>query len=953
MTPPKRILIAVLGSLAALFIALAIALVFAFPAERVGALAAERASTALGREIGVGGVRMRIWPVPAVSLEEVMIGATSPRAGEIATARPAVPLASVARIDLRPRLIPLLRRELRLRSIVIDRPVVMIEADSLAEAIPEPDDPPADGPGFWDDSTFEIDLIRIVDGSIEFRDLVTGGVARVEDFNQEIRLDGRLRDGVLATLRLSGGLTADGVTVDLPGRFAVPLRDVRLAVEHDAELDLLAEHARIDDFALTFQEMTLEGSGEVVAWADSTARAVSLQLSTGQTELTPLLASLPAAWRGWPADAAAGEEWTATAGQARLDVSVDGRLGAGLTPSVVGSLAVNEISLARGGDPVLTEFAGRVEFTESSAATDGMSGRVLGAPLDLRFALEDFAAPVADASIAAQVDLGRAAALYLFPAGWTASGAVAIDLSLLGPLREPAALALDGTVTLAEIALTAPEWPAPLDLRGGALQLAGAELVGRDISGSFGRSDLRLDFAADDWLPFAFGEPNAILRTVFAADSRNLDLDEINPYDPADPTYPQIVFAHLAGVTVDGQSPAALADSLGFRRPSLPPIDASGRYFAERLTQKGVTYEDVEVQVAIADGRLDIPAGRLRFLGGDIGFAARLDAAADSTMPAPFQLQFSLDGIGAEGFLHRFTAFRDHLDGALRSRGGITMALDERLLPVISSVGGEGDLAVVGGRIVNWSMARAIGGEVGLARFDTIAFQDWRGAFRLAGSRVYLTETTMEAGDVAIRAGGSFDVSGQLDLAGTLYLSPALTAAAGGRLGAIASAVADGDGRIPVGFRLSGTSRDASASLDLSEAGARLADRARQEAEAEVRERATEAAGRLLGTDIPPVASPSEAIDSARQRVESAVTDRLRGLLTPRRQETTPAPEPVPSPAPSPDPAPAEETDPDPGAPEPNDTTAPPEATPASPDSTRVPADSTPAPPDSAAAARL
>jgi hypothetical protein len=903
MMSRKRIVLGLAGSLAALIVALVLVLIFAFPAERVGALAAGKASAALGREIGLGGVRMRLWPVPAISLEEVTVGGSLRSLDSAAAAGPrsATPLASVARVDLRPRLGPLLRREVRLRSIRIERPVIIIEADSLAETDipPAPEPASTDEPGFWDDSTFEIDRINIVDGSIEYRDLATGGVARIEDLDQEIRLDGDLQDGRLATLRLTGGLSAARVTIDLPGKFAVPIREMRVAIEHDAALDLLAERAQIDRFALTLQEMALEGTGEVVAWADSTARTVSLRLSTGETELTPLLASLPAAWRSWPADAAAGQEWTATAGSARLDVTIDGRMGGGESPSVDGLLDMNGVSLARGGDAVVTDFAGRLTFSEESAASDGLTGRLLGAPLDLRFSVEDFAAPVADAEITGQLDLGRAAALYLFPPGWMASGAAAVDLALAGPLRDPALLALDGAVTLAEIALSAPEWPAALDVRAGVLQFAGSELVGREISGNFGSSDLRVDFALDEWLPFAFGAPGAVLRTVFAADSRNLDLDEILPYDPDAPTYPQLFFAHLTGVPVNGQSAAAVADSLGFRRPVLPPINASGRYFTQRFTQKGVTYEDVEVQVAVADGRLDIPSGSLRFLGGELGFAARLDAPPDSAAVAPLQLQFTLNGVGAEQFLHRFTAFREHIDGALQSSGGLTMALDERLMPVVTSLGGDGTLAVIGGRIVNWSAARALGGEMGLARFDTIAFQDWGGKFQLVGSKIFLTETTMEAGDVAVRAGGSFDVAGQLDLAGTVYLSPALTAAAGGRLGALVNVAADSEGRVPVGFRLAGTTRNASASLDFSEAGARLAERARQEAEAEVRERATEAAGRILGTDIPPVASPSEAIDSARQRVESAVTDRLRGLLSPRRPAAAPPPAPPPA-APAP-----------------------------------------------------
>lgn len=887
MTRPGRIAAIVAGSFVAVAAVVAATFLFAFPAERVGEIAASRASTALGREIEVGSVRLRLWPVPAVALEGVVIGDRSGSSG------------AVARVDLRPRILPLLRGEVRVRSIIVDRPILVLEIDPNGQTTQDP--PASDGPGFWDDATFEIERISITDGLVEYRDLATGGVARIEGIDQEVRIDGRVQDGSLASLALVGRLSANRIDADLPGVLATPIRGLRVAVEHDASVDMILKDAVVDQLALTVQEVRLEGSGTVESWSDPAARQVSLRLSTGDADLTPLLASLPEALRSWPAGAAAGEEWTASAGRARLEAVVDGRFGDGELPEVDGNLVLDGVALARGGDPVATELGGRITFSMDSASTSNLSGRVLGEPLALAFAVHDLAAPVVSATIETRLDLGRAAAVGLLPAGWTARGATGIDLVLAGPATEPAAITVDGTVTLGGISLRSPEWPAGLDLGGGTLEFGGPELVGRDLSLDFGGTDLAVDFALANWLPFALGDTAQTTRLIFEAASRRADLDELFPADPAEPTYGQLFFAHLANTPVNGRSAANAAEEFGFGLPELPAVEIEGQYHADGVRLRGLEYQGVDLQMAASHGRIEIRNADFRLFGGDIQIAARLgaaDASPEADARNPFEIDFRVGGVGAQQFLERFTALRERIDGELRLDGGLSMVLDDHLLPDPTTLAGSGDFAAAGGRLDNWSIVRALGEQLGLTRFDSISFRDWGAHFNVVGSRIYLSETTMEAGNLSFVAAGSFDVAGNLDLAGTVHLGPDLTSRVGGRAAALTSAVSGPDGRVPVGIRISGSTRSVSVALDLSEAGSRLAEQARERAEAEVRERATEIAESVIGADrIPRIESPAAALDSARQRVGDAVTDRLRGILRPPAAPPAPVPAPAPAPA--------------------------------------------------------
>src|SRR5690606_21289267 len=109
------------------------------------------------------------------------------------------------------------------------------------------------------------------------------------------------------------------------------------------------------------------------------------------------------------------------------------------------------------------------------------------------------------ASVEARIDLGRAAALGLLPPGWIAAGAANVDLGLVGQPSAPETIALEGTIGLGGLSLDAPELPAAVQVSSGSLEFGGQDLVGRGLAATIGASDLALEFALSDWIPFALG----------------------------------------------------------------------------------------------------------------------------------------------------------------------------------------------------------------------------------------------------------------------------------------------------------------------------------------------------------------------------------------------------------------------------------------------------------------
>jgi hypothetical protein len=944
LPPRRRRLLAAGLAVVVLLTGAAVGVAALLDAERVGRFAAARAAAALDRDVRVDGFRVRVFPRVAVVLEGVEIGGPrgEPGAPAVATAR---------RVELRPRLLPLLRREVVVDALVVDRPRILIRiaADGTSN-LPafggDEGDAAAGTPG---DVALDLRSFRVRDGRVAYLDEGSGVAVRLDGMEQRLRLAGAVAAGELARVALAGEIAVAALDAELPGSLAWPVRGLKLRLEHEAELDRAADRLELTRLRLTLQEVPLELAGMVTALSDSTARTVALRVETGAIDVARLVASLP---RGLVE--ADGEALRGVGGRASLSARVVGRAGGGAVPAVAGTLRLDDVALARGGRGArLAEgVAGDVAFTLDSVTSAGITGRLLGEPARVAFTVRDFAAPQGRLEVRAALELEALRRAGLLPAEFDGAGRIALDVAAAGALLAPEAADLTGTIGVTGLSLATSGAAPRLLVSDGVVELGGRTLAARGVRAQVGGSDLTLDVEAREWLPYALGDTARAreVEVVFEARSDRFDADEAFGTAP-DHTYSELFFARLQDRPLAGRTAAEHAEAAGLGLPEIPPIRLDGRVRAARLVNGGTAFDDVDVAVAAREGQLHIRAASFRLMGGGVHLAGQFGRAAGGAgegASQPLELTYSVRDVSAGPFLERFATFRDHIDGGLLLGGSVRMELDRHLLPVRETVTGEGTIAIVGGRLVNWPLVRALAERTGVARFDTLAFRDWTGRYRFAGAAVLLEESLLEMGDMAVRAAGTFDLNGNLELGATVHLPPAWTARIPGAPPAFrlaADAAAGPDGRVPVGARIAGTAASPTVRLDLSEAGGRVAERAREAAEAEARARmvaaeavarerlneaeaeararleqavrgaAAGAAGNLPGAlpgALPGGGRDSLALraDSLRQRVESEATGRLRQVVRPRAA-------PVPPPPTQQPPAPPEQAPPPPEPPSP------------------------------------
>jgi len=875
-----------------------VAAVALIPTDRIAQLASDQASAALGREVRVDDVALKLFPRPAVSLTGIEIAGRT---------QSDTPVATVGRVLLQPRLLPLLRRQVVVDAIVLDEPRVLVEFDAEGIANLPVFAQAGDSTGGEPQATsseagaggaiaFLVRRIGINGAHLTYHDARTGTRVVVEGLDQRLSLAGDLAGGALRRIALDGELDIPALSVAAPAHLAVPLDSLRLRVVHKAALDLEGDSLTLDRLAVTVQGLELEGAGTVHALSAPEARTISVRLGAGPADIGALLRSLPRellALRGADGEPIALPE---LGGVLQVDVGVAGRLGGDSIPAIDGLVALNNFSLAYGElAEVVSGLDGRIVFSLDSLVSDGIKGRLLGEPLALSFAVRDLAAPRVQASLQAALDLARAKAKKLLPDSVEAAGKVALDLKADVPVPAPVEGRVDGVVELEGVRLRAPGLQVAASIPAGKIVLAAERVETKGFTVKLGESDLALDLAVSNWLPFALGDTAALPKVSFESRSRLLDLDAI--LGPADTLgYGALLFARLAERDLGGRPVEEVAREAGLGLPTLPPMELKGTVRAGEIRRDGLNLRDVVVGLRANGERLELTEARFQMMGGGIQIAAQIGmplarGGAEEAPAYPVAFSFQVQDVGAAPFFDTFTPFREHLSGTLLLVGTGSAVLDEQLLPLRESVRASGTAAVSDGQLVNWPALQRLGQELSAVGFDTLTFKDWVGKFSISGPRIMLHQTAIAAGELGIDAAGSLGFNGDLDFGATVHLSRELVSRIRSDLAnRLTAAAAAGDGRVPIGVKVTGPALSPKLELDFSAAAANLAAQAKREAEEKARAAAEEAARKaaekiLPGADslakriLPDSLPLPAAADSARAKVEQAAKKKLCGLI--------------------------------------------------------------------------
>ncbi len=865
---------------------------YLLPTEVIARVAAQKAEAALGVPVRIADLEVDLWPVPSAALVGTRVGEEQ------------APVATVERVLLRPRLLPLLSGEVMVREITIDRPDIRLVVDSTG-ALNLPfgsNDEAPQNAGSDADIGFEIESFRIQDGRLSYVDERDGTDVAVHAIDQQLRLDGRVEGGELARIGLTGRLASDSVDAVLPGRLGAPLRGVRFAVEHDAELDRTQDQIDLTSLRLELQRLALSGSGRLESFSDSLSRSVDLQLSAEEFSFEDLAGSLP---EGFLAELLAGREAAEPgagdsasalpaaemtyAGNAAIDARISGPITRGSLPSVNGELRLREVGMRQGQAQLLSHTGGTIAFSNERVASPELAGNLFGAPFAASFEVEDLADPRVAFTARGTAELEQIFALMEGEEPVQATGRLPFDLQGRLVASDPLASVVEGTIGLGGLRAELPSLLQPVQLSSGTVRFAGERLLLEDVALAFGESRVRATATVDDWLPVALGDSAAVAQLRFDATAATLDLDAL--LGESESEYTPLLFARLADRPIDGRSAAEVAAELGLSLPELPRLRAEGELRAERLVKSGFTLENLQVDLESSPDAVSAPLIQFGLMGGTVNLGLALERGEEG---ATLVGVYHLENVGAGPFFSRFTPFQGHLDGSMVLQGDASLQLDEQMLPVRPSVRSSGSVSFTSGSLSGWPLLSQVGERLGLQQLDTLVFREWAGDYLIAGPLVSLDRAVQHSDGVQTELAGSFDFAGQLDLGVVARLSPSLAAGASEQIRTAAVSLAGSSGSVPVGLRITGPVTSPQISLDLTaardQALAVARERATEEAENAARRAAAEVTRRALGD------SAAVAPEQIGESIRSEVQNRIRGFLGRGRAAEEPAAEPAAEP---------------------------------------------------------
>lgn len=707
-----------------------------------------RISAALNRPVEIEGARLDFWPRPALRLSGIRVANRGVFEGTA--------FATVDALELQPRLLPLLRREVVVDRLTVRSPRVLLRVTedgitNFGDFVPEPEPgtEPTDS-----DGALALDLrrIEVLDGRVGLDDRRRGRVVRLNGLGVDANL-ARTGDGAIET---AGRATVDSFTARLPGLVAEPvdLAGIDFAWSGSAGPELDA--VEILDGTLSVGALDLRVAGRLHE-LKSAVRRVDLSLVAEGVPLADLAAAArePGAG-GWELDGLLG-----------LDLRVRGEVGPDRRPDLSGLATVRGATARWPGEaPLLAGFDAEARL-EGERADVTAAGRLADGSLSAEGTVAlDSLLPM---DLRVRAEAGLEALRAAMPAGGgrggaadpvTAQGRIAIDARVRGPAGEPASARLDGGVELRGLEVHTGALAVPLRIAEGRLELVGRDIRWSNLDARLGDSRLRSTGVLRDPLGAWAGDAPAGLDADLR--SASLDLGAALPAGDDDIGWGRLVSARLGERRIEGRSAAEVAVAKRMRRPSPPPLQGEVRLRLDTVRWHDQSFTDVAGALWVDRDRIDLSGLRFGAWGGRAAVSGSVALGGEAL--EPFGLRLLLEDVRAEQWLARHTPLGDVIRGTMSLDLELAGGLDTLLLPSAVTLTGAGAARIRDGSVAPNPFTEALAAFVGLGGLSEVQIRSWVSPFRIEDGRLVLSDAVASLGSAEAGLSGAVGFGGSLDL---------------------------------------------------------------------------------------------------------------------------------------------------------------------------------------------
>lgn len=850
-----KITLIILSSLIILFVAAGVTLKMMFPPAKLRALLMPRIEEAVGRKVTVEEFSLKVWTGLGVELKGIELANAQGFAEQ--------PQARIASVVLKVNLLGLLRRQLLISSLVIDRPEILVEKDKsgrfnfddLIKAAP-PESTAAPAPAAASPVSIMLSSFSIRSGRVEYDDRQAGLKVLANGIEQRLSFSA---DRKMEDIRTKGAIEIGDITVAMP---LLSVSRLKLGVRHNVKVDLKAKRVTVNELSAMPQGIVLTMAGQVDSF--DTRPVLNLELKTTSLEVNRILQALPPEIRQQAGGVTA-------SGLIELGLRLSGQIDPQdpkSMPKVDGRVALKGIGVKYAQLPKsISDVNGDIRFSERDLDVKKLAAKLGSAGFEISLLVKNFEDPFVKAAFNGSFDLGEVKDYVPLEKGTSLSGIIRADFRAEGLVRKIESFNMDGKVELSKLGFTTPALRKPVSNINGTITLTKNLVNIPDISCSIGRSSMSFTGKITNFLslvpeqPVQPGQPAVALPKQgkatfdFALNSPLLDLDEMLPPPPSSAGKAEIQ-------DTKSQSPPQMMP--------LPDLLMDGQVRVAKIVFLKMEFDNLAGNLTMRDRKLSLD-GQLGVYSGRV--LGNLWSDLNDLNRIEYRIKAEAQKLEANDFLSALTPFKNRLFAKLDLKGEFSGLAPDTVL-VKESLKGQGRASTGEGRLVNWPLLAEILSYTRLGDAKEVSFRSLNMGFRILDQKIYLDDLKMDSryGDVTLSGYSTFD--GTVDYRVSVRLTKEESDKLKGRGGNVANLFTDSEGRVVLDLLVKGQPPKPTISWDTQMAEARLRGKVQQEmdrAKAEAEAKAKAEADRLKQkADEEAARLKQEAEEKAKKAAEEA-----------------------------------------------------------------------------------
>ncbi|MBI4726709.1 AsmA family protein [candidate division TA06 bacterium] len=806
-----KIILIIAAVFVVVFAAAGITLKMIFTPEKLRTLIMPKIEQAVDRKVMVNKFSLKVWTGLGVELDGIELANAKGFADQ--------PMVKVESIVLKINLLGLLKRQLVISSLVIDKPEILIEKDikgvfnfsDLVKPAPQGQEQKTAAPPSSSPVSLAMQSFRIKDGRFEFEDRQGKVKALAFGINEELSFSADLK---LENIRTKGTIKVADISAEAPG---LKVSKIYVNINHDIAINLPKKIVTINDITVAPQGIAFSLGGTVTNF--DSLPILDLALKTSAIEIKQIINALP------PEIKAQAKDVQAT-GQIELGLKVTGQIDPKdprSLPKVDGSMALKNIGIKYAMLPKsVSDVNGQIAFSEKDLNIKNISAKLGTAGFSMSCLVQNFENPYVKAAFKGNFDLGEVKDYVPLEEGLTLSGKINADFKAEGKIKDVNSFKMDGKIELRNLNFATAALLKPVSDMNGTVQLTKNLINIPDISCKIGRSSMSFNAQVKNFLSLVPEQPapkggkapvvlpkqgKAVI--TFALNSPLLDLDEMLPPPPK--------ASDAAKSLSDKKAPPVMLP--------LPDMLMDGKVRIAKIKFLKIDFDNLAGNLTLADRKLNLD-GQVNVYSGKVRGTVWADL--NDLTKIEYRLGANAEKLEADDFLTALTPLDNRMHAKLDVKGDFSGLAPDTIL-IKKTLKGQGKASTGEGKITNWPMLADILSYCNLSETREVSFRSLTMGFRIADEKIYLDDLQMASkfGDVSLSGSSSF--LGYLDYRVSITLTKEESDKVKLKGGNVAGLFTNKDGRVALDLLVKGQSPKPGIGLDTQMAQARLKGKAQEE----------------------------------------------------------------------------------------------------------------------------